>query len=94
MLVYMAAVHEARLGHTNNSVFGMLPDGEEFKFAFLDSNKKFYVSFPLFWIKDQQAIISHIDAMLPDAIQSSPYTTPIENRGKTLLRYRKYIENK
>ena len=51
MLIYMAAVHEARRGYTNNSVFGMLSNSIEFKFAFLDSNKKFYVSYPLFWIK-------------------------------------------
>jgi hypothetical protein len=94
LTVYMAAVHEARLGHTSNSVFGMLSDGEEFRFAFLDSNKKLYVSYPLFWIKDQQAILSHIDAMLLDAIQSSPHITPIKSQNKSLLRYRRYLETK
>jgi hypothetical protein len=76
MMVYMAAVHEARLGYTNNSVFGMLSDSSEFRFAFLDSNKKFHYSRHLLWEVDQQAIISYIDTMLLDAIQSSPYTTP------------------
>jgi hypothetical protein len=94
MLVYMAAVHEARLGHTNNSVFGMLSDGEEFIFAFLDSNKKFHDSVPLFWKVNQQAIISYLDAMLLDAIQSSPHTTPIKSQNKTLRRYRRYLETK
>jgi hypothetical protein len=94
MLVYMAAVQEARLGHTNNTVFGMLSDGKEFKFAFLDSNKKFYVSLPLFWIHHQQAIISYIDAILLDAIQSSPHTTPTKGQNKTLRRYRRYLETK
>ena len=91
MLVCMAAVQEARLGHTNNTVFGMLSDSKEFKFALLDSNKKFYVSSPLFWYKDQQAIISYIDAMLLDAIQSSP---PTKGQNNTLRRYRKYLESK
>jgi hypothetical protein len=36
MMVYMAAVQEARLGHTNNTAFGMLSDNVEFRFAFLD----------------------------------------------------------
>jgi hypothetical protein len=94
MLVYMAAVQEARLGHTNNTIFGMLSDSKEFKFALLDSNKKFYVSSPLFWYKDQQAIISYIDAMLLDAIQSSPHTTPTKGQNNTLRRYRKYLESK
>jgi len=50
MLVYMGAVQEARLGHTDNAIFGMLSDGEEFRFAYLDSNKKFHDSSPLFCV--------------------------------------------
>ena len=72
----MAAVQEARLGRTTKSVFGMLSDGAEFRFTFLDSNKKYHNSRPLLWLHDQPAIISYTDAMLLDAIQSSPYTTP------------------
>jgi hypothetical protein len=94
MLVYMAAVYEARRGHTNNSVFGMLSDSEEFRFAFLDSNKKFHDSRPLIWKYDQQAIISYIDAMLLDAIQSSPHTTPTKIQNKNLLRYPQYLKGK
>jgi hypothetical protein len=94
MLVYMAAVEEARLGHTNNSVFGMLSDSIEFRFAFLDSNKKFYYSYSLLWAVDQQAIISYTDAMLLDGIQSSPYTILTKGQNNTLLRYRKYLGSK
>jgi hypothetical protein len=94
MLVYMAAVQEARLGHTNNSVLGMLSDGEEFRFAFLDSNKKFQDSNTLFWRTNQQAIISYINAMLYDAIQSSPHKTPVKSQNKTLLGYRQYLDTK
>ena len=94
MLIYMAAVHEARRGHTNNSVFGMLSDSTEFRFAFLDSNKRFHDSRPLLWKFDQQAIISYIDAMLLDAIQSSPHTIPNKDQNKTLLRYRRYLKTK
>jgi hypothetical protein len=94
MMVYMAAVYDARLGPTNNAVFGMLSDGSEFRFAFLDSNKKFHESRPFRWRSEQQQIISYIDQMLLDAIQSSPHTTPNKDQNKTLLRYRKYLESK
>jgi hypothetical protein len=49
ILVYMAALQEARLAHvhTNKAIFGMLSDGAEFRFTFLDSNKKFHCSRPL-----------------------------------------------
>jgi hypothetical protein len=94
MLVYMAAIQEARLGHTNNAVFGMLSDSREFRFAFLDSNKKFHRSCPFNWINGQQTIISYIDAMLLNAIQSSPHTTPVKGQNKTLLKYRKYLKPK
>jgi hypothetical protein len=94
MLIYMAAVHEARHGHTNNSVFGMLSDSREFTFAFLDSNKKLHVSLTFFWLHHQQAIISYIDAILLDAIQSSPHTTPTKIQNKTLLRYPHYLRGR
>jgi len=42
----------------------------------------------------QQTIISYIDAMLLDAIQSSPHTTPTKNQNKTLHKYRRYMERK
>jgi hypothetical protein len=53
LLVYMAAVQEVRLGRTKKSVFGMLSDGWEFRFAFLDSNKKFHESNSLSLIDKQ-----------------------------------------
>jgi len=94
MVVYMVAVYEARLGHTNRTIFGMLSDGVEFRFTFLDSNKKFHMSHLLNWIQDQQAIISYIDAMLLDAIHSSPHTTPIKSQNKTLNRHPQYLKGR
>jgi hypothetical protein len=94
MLVYMVAVHEARLGHTSSAVFGMLSDSKDFKFAYLDSNKKFHVSDPLKWVTRRKIIISYIDAMLLDAIQSSPHTTPTKNQNKTLHNYHRYMSGR
>ena len=94
MLVYMAAVQEARVGHTNTSVFGMLSDSTNFEFAFLDSDKKFYVSPPLRWVYSQQTILSYFDTMLLNAIQSSPHTTPTKTQNNTLPKYRRYSHDK
>jgi hypothetical protein len=94
MMVYMAAVQDARRRHTNRAVFGMLSDSHEFRFAYLDSNKKFHVSNTLDWIAQQKIIISYIDAMLLDAIQSSPHTTPTKNQNKTLHNYHRYMSGR
>jgi hypothetical protein len=94
MLVYMAAVQEARRGHTNSDVFGMLSDSEDFIFAYLDSNKKLHVSRTLHWKLDQPKIITYVDATLLDAIRSSPHTTRTKNENKTLRKYRRYMSGR
>jgi len=91
LLVYMAAIQEARRGYTNNVVFGMVSDSREFRFAFLDLDKEFHDSRPLIWRRDKQVVISYIDAMLLDAIQSSPHTTSTKVHNKCLRKYRQYV---
>jgi len=91
MLVYMAAIQEARRGYANNVVFGMVSDSREFRFAYLDLDKEFHDSRPLMWSIDKQVIISYIDAMLLDAIQSSPHTTTTKVHNKCLRKYRQYV---
>jgi hypothetical protein len=44
LLIYMAGVLESRRDRLNQTVFGMLSDSGTFQFAFLDDNKKFYIS--------------------------------------------------
>src|SRR6266487_1218614 len=46
MIVYLAAVQQARLAHhkINTSVFGIMTDSNEFKFTFLDSSMKLFVT--------------------------------------------------
>lgn len=44
LLVYIATVHEARKDRVNKSVFGILSNCKEFHFAFLDENKKLFVT--------------------------------------------------
>ncbi len=68
MLVYMAAVQEARRDRTNKTVFGMLSDSTCYTFACLDNNKRLLISRVLQWPFDRQAILRHIDHILLDAI--------------------------
>jgi hypothetical protein len=42
--ICMADMQDARENRINESVFGMLSDGKEFGFSFLDENRKLIVS--------------------------------------------------
>lgn len=94
LLVYMTGIHEARKGKPNRSVFGMLSDSKEFRFAFLNEDKKLHVSRTLHWAVEASKILAYIDTMLLDAIHSSPHTTPEKARNNTLLRYPQYLRGK
>ena len=91
LLVYMAAVHEARQNRVNKSVFGMVSDSKEFRFAFLDENKKFFTTESFTWAIRQSTIIAYIDMMLINAIESSPHTTPQKTNNRTIYRYREHL---
>ena len=91
MLVYMAAVQEARRDRTNKTVFGMLSDGTLYTFACLDNNKRLLISRVFEWLFDRQAILRHIDHILLDAIQSSPHTTPKKLNSSNIYGYNRYL---
>lgn len=92
LLVYMAAVQEARQGRVNSSVFGMVSDSKEFRFCFLNGQKKLFTSEPLTWATKQSTIIAYIDMMLMNAIESSPHTTSRKKNNRTLLNYAEFLE--
>lgn len=94
LLVYMAAVQDARKHRINRSVFGMLSDSNEFRFSFLDENGKLFVSELLMWATRQDMIIAYIDMMLISAIESSPHTTPQKKNNRTIFSYRKALGRK
>lgn len=94
LLVYMAAVQDARHDRINRSVFGMLTDSDEFRFAFLDDTRKLFVSKPLMWALEQDLIIAYIDTILLDAIESSPHTTPQKQQNRKIYNYRKALGRK
>lgn len=92
LLVYMAAVYEARKDRVNRSVFGMVSDSKEFKFCLLIEQKKFFVSKSLPWAIDRALIIDYIDMMLKHAIESSPHTTPHKRNNRSILKYADFME--
>ena len=94
LVVYMVGVLESRHNRLNQSVFGMLSDSGTFQFAFLDQNKKLYLTTTFTWGWDQSKILAYIDTILLDAIQSSPHTTPTKIRNRSLNNYRQYLEER
>lgn len=92
LLVYMAAVHEARKDRNNRSVFGMVSDSKEYRFCFLNEQKKFFVTRPFIWAIEQSTIIAYIDMMLNNAIESSPHTTPHRRNNRSMLNYGDFLE--
>lgn len=91
MLIYMAAVREARGNRENKTVWGILSDSSEFYFACLKDDGKLLTSPPFAWRFHQSDILRYIDTMLRDAMQSSPHTTPIKVKNSNLLGYGRYL---
>jgi hypothetical protein len=94
LVVYMVGVLESRHHRLNQSVFGMLSDSGTFQFAFLDQNKKLYLTAPFAWDWHQSAILAYIDAILLDAIRPNPPTTPTKIGNRSLNNYRRYLEER
>lgn len=94
LLVYMVAIFEARATtRVNNSVLGMVSDGEYFTFLFLDGKKKLFVSRIYDWRSQKATILAYIDMMLLSAIKSSPRTTPQKIHNRSITRYSDYSES-
>lgn len=70
----------------------MVSDSKEFKFCFLNEQKKFFVSKSLPWAIDRTLIIDYIDMMLKHAIESSPRTTPHKRNTRSILTYADFME--
>ena len=92
MLVYMAAIQDARQDRTNKTVFGMLSDGTNYTFACLNNNKRLLISRNFQWLFDRPKILRHIDRILLDAIQSSPHTTPVKLKNSNICGYTRYLQ--
>lgn len=103
LVVCMAAVHEARkeqrwrVTNDGNRVYGLLSNGHDFRFAFLDENKRLSTSGPLQWWTGDSSmltIIAYIDMMLTSAIESSPsYNTAAEKESSHHRVMRRRFDN-
>ena len=76
----------------NSSVFGLLTDSTNFRFVYLDSSRKLFVSKLYEWIEEKAKIVQWIDKILEDLIQASPYTTPCKKFNKTIGAYQTYFK--
>jgi hypothetical protein len=92
-LSYLAGVQDARKnsGKLNYDIFGVLTDFGYFQFVVLRSNRRLYVSAPLWWVTDRGLIITFLDHIFQKAIQSSPYTIPVKTNNKNIVRYDQYL---
>jgi hypothetical protein len=94
LLIYMAGVLQSRRDRINQTVWGLLSDSGTFQFAFLDDRKKFYISRLYRWAQDQSTILACIDAILLDAMNSSPHTTPTKTANAKIRNYQRYLKGR
>jgi hypothetical protein len=94
LLVCMVGVLQSRRDRVNQTVWGMVSDSSTFQFAFLDDKKKFYTSDLYRWARHQSTILAYIDAILFDAMQSSPHTTPTKTANATIRNYQRYLKGR
>ena len=76
----------------NSSVFGLLTDSTNFRFVYLNSSRKLFVSKPHEWMEEKVRIVQWIDKILEDSIQASPHTTPCKKFNKTIGAYQTYLK--
>lgn len=75
-----------------HSCMGMVSDSLNFIFACLNENQKFLISPTLQWWINHEDILQHIDMILLNAINSSPYITPVKSSNPALRGYRPYLK--
>lgn len=86
LLIYLAGIQDARATaeKVNTTVFGIATDSDQFIFAILQGDRKAYVSKPVDWIEETDLVISFLDCILQNAIESSP---PIRTNNKTIKKF-------
>lgn len=86
LLLYLAAVQNARSDaqKLNTTVFGVATDSVEYKFVMLRADRKAFVSKTVHSKAEKGLVISFLDQILQDAIESSPHTTPTTRRNRRI----------
>ncbi|KAL4870588.1 hypothetical protein BDV12DRAFT_165858 [Aspergillus spectabilis] len=93
LIIYLAAVQDSRKESKkiNSSVFGLITDSEEYRFAWLDENRNLFVSETYLWVTKKVRIIQWIDRILRDSIEASPHTTPVKTANTAIHAYRSHV---
>lgn len=83
---YLAAVQKSRANaeKIHRIAFGITTDSSQYRFWFLDSERRLFSSKTFDWRTEKALIIAWIDKMLADAIEASPLTTPVLQRNVSL----------
>ena len=76
----------------NQCVFGMVSDSKEFRFSFLNEEKRFFTTRPYTWVTEQSTIFAYIDMMLINAIGSAPHPTPQKKNNKAMHKCPEVLE--
>lgn len=93
LIIYLAAVQDSRKESKkiNSSVFGLITDSEEYRFAWLDENRNLFVSETHLWVTKKVKIIQWIDNILRDSIEAFPHTTSIRTADTAIHTYRSHV---
>ncbi|KAK9431029.1 hypothetical protein V1505DRAFT_310133, partial [Lipomyces doorenjongii] len=89
LLIYLAGIQNARstVDKDSKTVFGVATDSGQFIFAILQGDRKAFVSKTLDWLDEKDLIVSFLDHILQDAIESSPHTTPTRTENKRIKNF-------
>ncbi|KAL4962178.1 uncharacterized protein BDV14DRAFT_178838 [Aspergillus stella-maris] len=93
LIIYLAAVQDSRKSSRkiNSSIFGLISDSEDYRFAWLDENRHLFVSETFSWVTKKAEIVEWIDRILRDSIEASPHTTPTKTGNTAVHAYRNHI---
>lgn len=72
----------------------MATDSNQFIFTILQGNRKAFVSKQLDRLDEKELIISFLDNILRDTIESSPHTTPTRIGNKKIKQFQRSLETK
>ncbi|KAK9237064.1 hypothetical protein V1525DRAFT_457031 [Lipomyces kononenkoae] len=93
LIIYLAAIQDSRKESekTNCSVFGLVTDSEEYRFAYLDETRKLFVSDTYLWVTKKAKIIRWIDKILRDSIEACSSQDTCEDYITTMHTYRTHL---
>jgi hypothetical protein len=83
--MYLATIQASRAKSKIHAIaFGIATDSNQFRFWFMDSERRLFSSMAFEWRFHKAKIIVWVDKMLAGAIEASPLTTPTLRRNVSL----------